>query len=672
MTYSVFDIETNGLLDTVSLIHCLSYTTYTDGKVVEEGDLTDYGMMELWCSRQEVLVGHNIIRYDIPVLKKILGVSINARLIDTLGISWYLRPQKEEHGLEAWGEEFGILKPVIEDWSNLTKEEYIHRCREDVKINTRLFHEQIGYLQCLYADRPAIDRIMGYITYKLECAAEQEEMRWRLDVPKTTENLATLNILYDQKLEALKGHMPKVIQYKYKKKPAVMFKKDGMLSEHGKKWVEALKEHNLPADHEEPIKLISHYDEPKPGSPEQVKNWLFSLGWVPITFEYVKDKKDKKKPPRKVPQINTKDNGICESIKVLYPQHPFLEDLEGAGILKHRRGLLKGFLETQRDGWVIAHIGGFTNTMRFKHKVLTNLPQIPKPYWEEVRGCLIAPEGMELCGSDMSSLEDNTKQHYMYFYDPQYVTEMRSYGFDPHCDISVLAKKMSRDEECFYKWHTAVKEGKDFERILREYMQKNLSYEDRVRYGVTGKTLQEILALDEKGQAAIMKQLKPIRLKNKKVNFAAVYGAYPPKLAITADIILPEAEELFNIYWYRNKSVNDVADNCEVKTVNGQMWLFNPVSQFWYTLRFDKDRFSTLNQSTGVYCFDSWNRKVRQAGIKLCGQFHDEIIFPLHHSERQRVTAILQKAIDDTNDEIQLNVKLSISVDFGTDYSKIH
>lgn len=102
------------------------------------------------------------------------------------------------------------------------------------------------------------------------------------------------------------------------------------------------------------------------------------------------------------------------------------------------------------------------------------------------------------------------------------------------------------------------------------------------------------------------------------------------------------------------------------------MWLFNPVSQFWYSLRFDKDRFSTLNQGTGVYAFDSWIRNVRRKGIKICGQFHDEHIAPVLKGNEEAHKGKLLLAIDETNNELQLNVKLGISIDFGHSYSEIH
>ena len=39
--YTVFDIESDGLLDTVTKIHCLSYSIYNNGKIVESKTLTE-------------------------------------------------------------------------------------------------------------------------------------------------------------------------------------------------------------------------------------------------------------------------------------------------------------------------------------------------------------------------------------------------------------------------------------------------------------------------------------------------------------------------------------------------------------------------------------------------------------------------------------------------------
>lgn len=126
MKYTVFDLESNGLLDTVDKIHCLSFRVYDSMTEIASGSITDYEQIKKFISNQEVLVGHNIIRYDIPVLKKILNLDIKATLIDTLGISWYNYPvPKFKHGLGPWGERLGFGKPVVEDdeWAGLSEEE---------------------------------------------------------------------------------------------------------------------------------------------------------------------------------------------------------------------------------------------------------------------------------------------------------------------------------------------------------------------------------------------------------------------------------------------------------------------------------------------------------------------------------------------------------------------
>jgi hypothetical protein len=100
-----------------------------------------------------------------------------------------------------------------------------------------------------------------------------------------------------------------------------------------------------------------------------------------------------------------------------------------------------------------AEIGGLTNTLRFKHmKPLVNLPGVDKPWGEEIRGCLKAPEGFVLCGADMTSLEDTTKRHYMKPLDPDYVAEMSKEGFDPHLSLSVFSGALTQEEYEFYQW----------------------------------------------------------------------------------------------------------------------------------------------------------------------------------------------------------------------------
>ena len=667
----VFDIEADGLIEDATKIHCLCWYNMDTG---ESGNIIDYYLIIDFLSQPDLtLIGHKIITYDVPMLKKFILPVFNARLIDTLGISWYLYPDRNIHGLDEWGKDLGIEKPAIDNWKDLPVEIYVHRCSEDVKINTKLFIMQIQYLMKIYDSKEAADRFIGYMSFKLDCAREQEEEMIKLDIEKCKENLAFLMGEKDIKTDILSKLMPPVHKYKIVPRPAKLTKKDGQQSEAAKKWFELLKSQNLPEHYTDAIQVLTHTELGNPRSPKQLKDWLYSLGWVPDEFNYVKD--EKKGIIRKVEQINTKEGELTDSIKALIEDNPQLEQLDNLGKINHRIGLLKGFLEmVDSNGFVKATIAGFTNTMRFQHsKPCVNLPTIPKKYWEMVRGVLIAKDDNHiLCGSDMSGLEDNTKQHYMYFFDPNYVKEMRSYCFDPHCDIAVLAKNMSRDEECFYKWYTGKKEGKDCDKILSDYYARNYTAAQSMMNSVSGFTLEELLSFDDKAQALQIKILKPIRLKNKKVNFAAVYGAGIPKLAITAKITEREAKILHTTYWFRNKAVKQVSNALVVKEVNGMKWVFNPVSRFWYSLRMEKDKFSTINQSTGVYAFDTWVRHGRSQGLKFCGQFHDETIQCIHKSRQQEVKEKLLNAIAKTNEELKLNVELGISIDFGHSYADIH
>lgn len=196
--------------------------------------------------------------------------------------------------------------------------------------------------------------------------------------------------------------------------------------------------------------------------------------------------------------------------------------------------------------------------------------------------------------------------------------------------------------------------------------------QDNKQKGITGLTFEELKALPPEEQKTVFKQLGVARKLGKAVNFASVYGASPKKIHLTSRMPLPMATKLHTTYWQRNWSVKKIAEDMYYKTVDGQMWLYNPVSGFFYSLRYVKDIFSTLNQSTGVYCFDKQVKNLRKRGLKMCGQFHDEVAFPVPIGSEEQTTQLCNEAIKETNDELKLNVTLGISVQFGPRYSDIH
>ncbi len=185
-------------------------------------------------------------------------------------------------------------------------------------------------------------------------------------------------------------------------------------------------------------------------------------------------------------------------------------------------------------------------------------------------------------------------------------------------------------------------------------------------------TFDEMCALPEAEQKRLFTALKLVRQVYKKVNYTAVYGSGAATLARAAGVTKSRGEELKDAYWKRNWSVLKIAEEQEVKKCLGGMWLFNPVSELWYSLRYEKDRFSTLNQGTGVWAFDTWIRHIRNGGPPQIAQMHDEAVMLIKTGQRDKCTAHLRKAIDRTNEELKLNRELDCSVDFGADYSQIH
>ena len=156
------------------------------------------------------------------------------------------------------------------------------------------------------------------------------------------------------------------------------------------------------------------------------------------------------------------------------------------------------------------------------------------------------------------------------------------------------------------------------------------------------------------------------------MNSSATYGVGAPKLARETGMSERDAKKLLSAFWQRNWAIESVAKGLRVREVNGGMWVLNPVSRFWYSLRSDKDRFSTLNQGTGVFCFDNWVALCRRNGIKTIGQFHDEIIALVKEGEQEEAEKTMKWSVERLNEKLKLNVPLGTDVQFGHTYADIH
>ncbi len=632
MNTFIIDLEADNLLDKATKIHCLSFHHI---ETKESKTLVDYEDIKKFILQEDItIIGHNIILYDCRLLEKILEIDLKKlKKIDTLGISWYLDPLRKKHGLEIYGTELGVSKPKVTDWSEQPIEVYIERCQEDVKINTLLWEKQYKYLKELYITDSAINRFITYINFKLDCVKEQEEIGLKLDIEKCKNTLSTFESLKEDKIRELESCMPQIPIKTYKTYKFCIEDDFGNIHIPGSTIFDELSI-DKPIEENKKVEIIKGYKAPNANSHIQLKDWLYSLGWKPKHIKHVRDKK--KNEVKQIPQIGS-INGqgeICDSIKKLFSKEPSLELLDGLSVLSHRISILKGFLKDQKDGRLYASMNGFTNTLRLKHSVLVNLPTPNKRYAEAIRECIIADKGSILCGSDLSGIEDNTKRHYIYKYDPEYVKTMFIPGYDAHLELGILANLITEEEKDFYK----------------AFDKDNHTVEEKKRY----------ININER------------RALSKTCNFAATYKSGAETLSRNSGMTVTEAKKLLKIYWERNKAILQIEDDCIVKEVQGQKWLQNPLNKFWYSLRTEKDRFSTLNQSSAVYVFDLWISYIRKQNIKVLYQCHDECLLNCTLDKQEEVKEKINEAMKSVNNLLKLNVTISCNTQFSQNYSECH
>lgn len=196
--------------------------------------------------------------------------------------------------------------------------------------------------------------------------------------------------------------------------------------------------------------------------------------------------------------------------------------------------------------------------------------------------------------------------------------------------------------------------------------------QEKTGKGLTGLTFEELIALPTTEQKELVKKMKAIRQKAKVVNFSATYKVGAETLARNSGLPLKEAKRVLRVYWERNKAILQVENDLAVKELAGSKWLQNPVSGFWYSLRAEKDKFSTLNQGTAVYVFDVWVMFMRAQGIRIAMQYHDEVLFNVRKQHEERTKEMIKEAIRLTNNRLQLNVQVGCSVEFGPNYAECH
>lgn len=664
----VCDIETKGFLEELkgeeSDLHVLGVSYQTKGGSWSTKTTNKRkDIQKLFGDPNNTIVGHNFYLYDIPALEKIFkGIEIRATIIDTLFLAWYIEPnrikQGRKYGLEDYGIEAGISKPKIDDWKNLSYEEYCHRVTEDVKINTYVWLKHLMMLRNLYNnDDNTIKSLIKFLMTKAKVYKMYQDNPFLLDVETCIKSLELFDGMIEELVNTLKKVMPKIPIYVTRTKPKTLYKKDGTLSSAGEKWKVLTDGVGKDIGYEGKIKELIRYDEPNPQSVQQVKDWLFSLGWEPLIYS---DSINTKGEVNRVPQVKDKEKNLCKSVIKLSEKVPELKALTDLSLLQHRRGYFVGFLRDKvYEDKIVAGIAGLTNTLRIRHKTLVNLIKPSAPYGEYVRSLIKPQEGLIMIGSDVGALESMTRNNFVYDIDREFVEAQSHPFYDPHLEICEIAGMMTSTEVFFYKWWKEKRKNPDIDleaigdipKDFQEFLDKISSDEDK-------NTLHD--KLDKK------------RHSGKSTNYSSMYGIGKDKLAKDLGITVKESSILIEAYWKKNNCVKVFSESCFTKEVGEQLWVQNPMNKYFYSLRSKKDIFSTVNQGVGDYIFTLWQHNLMSMNVTMNGGWHDETVVCCIPKEKEDIIEKLKLAMEKVNNQLKLKVPIGIDYKIGQSYAEVH
>ena len=141
MTKAFFDIETNGLRP--DKVHCIC-------AMLDDGESTvynfiggnTYGNFRDWLASEDVdtLIGHNIINFDVPILRRLSGFRWDFNLRDTLVLSRLSNPSLEGgHSLRSWGERLGKYKDDYQGGWEEYNHDMLEYCKQDVRVTKALY-----------------------------------------------------------------------------------------------------------------------------------------------------------------------------------------------------------------------------------------------------------------------------------------------------------------------------------------------------------------------------------------------------------------------------------------------------------------------------------------------------------------------------------------------------
>ena len=400
----VFDIETNGFLHLCDKVHCIVLKNIDTGEILTPSNEDAIKLLE----EAELIIGHNIIKFDIPVLERLHSATFKGKIFDTLvGTRLVFADIKEsdfskkdfpkdcigKHSLKAWGNRIGEYKEQIEtDWQTFTPE-MLEYCKQDTEVTYKLYKvlEEKGYSQ----EAMDLEHEVASLIFK------QEQHGFTFDREKAEALSVKLKARQAELAEELQGVFEPIVTERWSTKT-------------GKRLKDQVTVFNPSSRHHVAQRLKDKY------------------GWD--AQEFTSDGKAKL------------DDSILS--KLPYPEAKILCEhfLLNKRIAQIANGS-QAWLKHERNGKI--HGTCNTNscvTSRASHS-FPNLGQVPStsaPFGKECRELFTVPEGKRLVGIDISGLEVRMLCHFMSKFDNGAYTKVVLEG-DIHSETQTLAGLESRD-----------------------------------------------------------------------------------------------------------------------------------------------------------------------------------------------------------------------------------
>lgn len=362
------DIETDGL--DAKEVYCVV------AKDLDEKRTYTYTKQNMQYCKQllesaDILVFHNGVSFDAPVLKRLLGINIPLdKIRDTLILSQLVNPVREGgHSLEAWGKTLGYNKIDFEDWSKYS-EEMLKYCIRDVEITEKIYNTLIPELKKFSPRSIRLEHQVRAIIDK------QEANGFALDMPKAMQLMARLSDEAQRIKDELQVKFPPITEIRVSEKT-------------GKRLKDKVTVFN-------------------PASRKQIAERLSALGWEPHAYT------------EKGQAIVSEE--VLEKVDI-----PEAQLVARYLLLEKRVSQIKSWLEAVKDdgrvhGRVLT-LRTITGRMAHTSPNMAQVPAVYSPYGKECRDVwTVQSSNYCLLGCDASSLELRMLAHYMN--DPDFTREV--------------------------------------------------------------------------------------------------------------------------------------------------------------------------------------------------------------------------------------------------------